>query len=751
MQYGIHDEEQRVFAWQSIVGYGLCVVLWAIFSASASSGAQPEVRESQETESEAAEEVGLQGLLPFEVPEGLSDEAFEVLGGNWQTWSEGITEEIYNLYEAEDPLSIADQRQALDRLKKRLDVMKRALADSRYRSLFDPLINLHGSLARRVEIAVAVLDTLQLNPEAVRAARLDAARKQVAATLSDLRRDLNSVRNGTAWLPYVRAAEISKFVDADESDESAISLLQSVQKRLKARDTFKSVSRRKFLSRRSFLAFDESIEGYLTIAQAKMPPLDKKSIREELANLIEALESYEQHKKTEDAGRVKAAFAKLKTMVPDGGDQLSRTLQVHYINYNFRMVASERFLSRLIHEKRVEQSDVRDRVMGANVSGTSRTTADVGIDLKPSSNVAMFDLTLSGVTRSSTTAVASRATIYTSGFHKFLARKEVAFDGERFRTAREATISVDANNTTTGASTNYDGGLFSGYARGRAMQEANARRGQSEAIAAQRIRERVLPEFNREATREIARANQSFGDELNKQLKEAGILPTARSVRTSDTHLSMSSRVMGKGELSGGISNATLQAGNGLTVHLHESLLNNVFDRMNFSGRIMSDEEVRKEIEAYLATLTGRKRKLDKKSKASEEDAGPQNFVFAKQDPIRFRIQDGTLNLIIRSGFQREAKDDIPTQMITLPLSFRVEGNQIAIERGDIRVEPVARLKSTTEQIAYARAIIKRIESSFPSRKRSRELMIKQKGKADLALNITKFKALNGWLTVWAQ
>src|SRR5262249_6001496 len=146
-----------------------------------------------------------------------------------------------------------------------------------------------------------------------------------------------------------------------------------------------------------------------------------------------------------------------------------------------------------------------DFILGANVGGYQTTHTTVGIDLKPSKYDARWDVVLSGNIQSNTQGVTSQATVYTNGNHTFRAAKEVSFDGTNFKTA-PGTIDVNATNQTVGVATQFTGRLFGGIADGIAMREAENRRGESQAIAASRVQDRVMPRFNKEVDDAFAKA-----------------------------------------------------------------------------------------------------------------------------------------------------------------------------------------------------------------------------------------------------
>ena len=128
------------------------------------------------------------------------------------------------------------------------------------------------------------------------------------------------------------------------------------------------------------------------------------------------------------------------------------------------------------------------------------------------------------------------------------------------------------------------------------------------------------------------------------------------------------------------------------------------------------------------------------------------NFIFASRNPIRFQISEGELLLIITAGLQRPGEEPIPPQVLTIPFAFRVEQDGIVIERGTVLVEPLEEPESAAEQIARAGIMRRKIEESLPAeRRRDRRFMVQREGQPEMPVWVTRVKALNGWVTVWAQ
>ena len=701
---------------------------------------------------------GLAGILPTKVPVGLSADAFGALDGNWEQWGKDVGKQVEAFY-AKLPSDPAEQRAQIEALQRRLKVMNKALSDSRYRQIFDPLATLYGRLSRRVEMAEAILDVLEQDPEVSKRKRLESVSQSLAKSVESLRAYLNSLENGEGWVAYAKLSELKQIAETEKPAAVGISTLKGVLKDIQPDESQMTSEQTAFLNEPAFVEFREAIQSYLdAAAQQESPrtPADKENLRAEFKRLVTSLEGYEEENSEEQTAAARTAYSTLRKTRTCDLTPVTDALRLHYFNYNLRVTASETFLQRLVEQKREDNGPVDDFILGAKVDGQQWTSSEVGIDLKPSYDGVEFDITLRGVTQSRTNGVTDQATIYTSGYHQFWAAKQITFDGERFTTA-PARIDVDANNTTTGASTRMNGvPLFGSIARGIAVKESQKRRPQSEAITVGRVSDRVLPEFNSEVDQQFSKANDDFGGKVVAALKDFGLYPTSSSIRTTDDALLLRTQLMDTSELAGGLPNPTVTSPTGIVIHVHESLINNSLDRTKLAGRTVTDQEMAAELEKALSRVLGRSFKFsdlskeaEKTEEASGEDEGPATLMFAKSDPIRVKIDDGVMTLTIRTGLkQEEGKEDIPLQVITVPLEFRIEGDKIVASRGAVSVSPVENPPSRFKQIARAGVVRKKIQAALPERKSDRLLHLKREGQEPLEVAITSIKTQDGWLSL---
>ena len=722
---------------------------------------------------------GLKGILPKEVPGDLSADSFSVLNGAWEKWGKDLASLVAKLY-TDDKLDAAGQRELLVQLEGKIKTMDKALADPRFASLGDAIASVRERVARRVDVALAMLDTLELNPEEVKAAAIQREKKHALRHLDQLVEYLGSVPGGNAWLGYVRDNDLRTALNSSGAPGSIVATIDD-----KLNSSVANSQQKEFLARPAFRHLAQALSKLRHAEEMKPTAGDEQAVRSSLTSLESAIEAYEDNGTSEDGHKVIDTLESAEKVAIDEGDRLDRGVRPHYMNYNLTAVTSDAMLTKLLGETSQTTGPVTDFILGANVSGTEWTTSTVSVRIEPSTNAARIELVIDGTTQSSTVGVTSQANIYTSGYHRFGAVKEIRFDGENISTGPARMTYVQPSNTTTGASTAMSGfPIFGGIADSIAVGEAERRRGESEAIAADRIQTRVLPEVDSRVDKLIQDANSRLHKDLHKRLREAGLYPSVVRATSNQTYLRLSAEIADKQELSGDVAPSIGYEQAGLVLQLHESLLTNSVHRMKFAGQSMTDAQVKAELERFLTLLAGRKVEIGKSmaksapvplkpvppvppapgaapaaapapAPAAAPDAAQSGdnslLVFDKDDPIRFTIENGEISLVIRAGIKQEGKEDIPTQTITVPLRLTVKGNQVLVDRGTVQVAPATAGADRGTQVVRAGVMRKKLESVITPMALDGVIHVPREGRADADLAISDIKAFGGWLTILAN
>lgn len=692
---------------------------------------------------------GLSGIFPSAPPDDLGDDEFAKLDGNWAEWSKTASAAVADFYSKLEGSDAAAQRKALSALRVKQDVMRRALDDSRYASLHGPLTSLYNSLTLRIEFAEAALDTLELNGKQIAAEKTKSRGGSVLSAIQSLETYLGTVGNGNLWLPYFQVAEVKNALTADPASADAVAAATKAQVSLKSRDTALDATQSKFSHHYTFDAYSNAIDQYLAVAPWNNPEEANKKLRTELSSLAKALDTY--RATGEKANELRDAFGRVRYLSADGGDRLANALQKRLFNYNLRFLVTEDFLNRLMSQSKAEQGPVVDFVLGANVSGNQITYTTVNVDLKPSDNTARFDLRLNGNINSSTAGVTPQATVWTQGNHTFTASKEVNFDGFNFSTL-PATIAVNPHNTTTGIATKVSGIPILGRIANRiASEQVEEKRGQAEAIAASRVQDGVLPRFNQEVERSFAEQGYKLNNEVFSGLRATGLFPDTFNYQTTDQLLTVNARVMSPHQVAGAIPESRYLSTTGATGLIHETAINNAIDHIGLDGQTLTEDQLKAKVEEFISRATNKPFKFapppataQPAEEQGEDEKRLNAIIFAPVDPIRVRVLDNELLIVIRAGFKQEGREDIPTQEITVPITLEANGKQILAKAGNVVVQ------SATDEGGGVgvRAVVKRkIQSLLPDRVLDGKVELKTPEKIVVAY-VSKLKMVDGWISV---
>jgi hypothetical protein len=604
------------------------------------------------------------------------------------------------------------------------------------------LTALYSSLQLRIEFADATLDTLELDGSKLAAEQTKARAREVQNAITALENYLATIGNGNLWIPYFKVDALKSALQTDPEGAATVDAASQTVAVLQGRDSHLDDQQKSFTHRPQFDRLSTAASQLVAAAAWKNAPQAIDKLRTELKAFNDALDTY--LSTGEKASEVRHAFGRVRFASADGGSRLASTLQKRLFNYNLRVVANEDFLNKLMSQTRREVGPVVDFIMGANVSGCQVTDTVVSVNLKPSSTTARFDLNLQGNIHSNTQGVTPQATVLTEGNHTFIASKEVNFDGLNFSTL-PATISVQPHNTTRGISTRVSGVPILGRIANRiAAGQVEARGPEAAAIAESRVRDGVLPRFNSEVDSSFAKEGAKLNTEVFGGLRAAGVFPDTYSYQTTDRLLKVNARVMSEDQIGADIPENAMITSSGAVALLHESLMNNSIDHMGLAGQTLTEPELRGKIEEFISKMTNRPFKIDAPPPAEGDEKGPNAIIFAKTDPVRVRIQDGVLTLIIRAGFKQEGKEDIPMREVTVPITFTLQGHQILMQTGNIIVTAA---EGEGGGISINAVVRKKVQFSLPDRTVDADIVVKGPEKT-ATVHVTRIMLIDGWASV---
>lgn len=668
------------------------------------------------------------------VPADISEEAIEKVDAALASTVSPLLNTVFN---ASEPVDV--RKDASGRLKAALDAVDASSEE---------LASLKSRLVRRVALLDASLAAMTVDDLSSEPAEFRAALTQASAKTAEW---LQNVRHGELWAEYLQLPLL-------QNPEATHDQLQQVLNVLSAVDGI-TPEQRTFLQRPQLLSLKAAVVS--AVAATAVPEDDqaaRTALTHDVDSLVIALLTYETGRQAHDAETARTLYRQLRSRFPAAAKLLRPEIMTHYFNHNVHFTVSEELLSRLVSDYRSESGRIADCIMGAWVTGSQVTSVNVRADIKPSATSARFVISADGNTQSNTIARKDPATVRTLGNHYFHVTKPVSFSGRQLGT-ESGSIHVDVNSRTVGVSTKYDGiPLFGGIIRNIARNEVAKSKAQSEAITARRLSDEALPKFENEVDNQLSELEASLRKTLDS-LDARGVGPESLSARSSNSHIAVSSRTMGVSRLGGSAQPPVVLNPRGMAVQLHETALNNTIDALGFNGRTMPEKQVVDELEKSLSDLLQRDVKLRKEideateSKATPADGEPEpptTFIFSKHDPIRAHFDNNSISLVLRTAVHQEGKEEIPEQVITIPIEVSMADGKLVLNPGTIGVNSREET-SRVRQIARANQIRRILGKQIVRREMAGTFDVQAAGDRSLLLTLTRIQLADGWLTAEVQ
>ena len=168
---------------------------------------------------------------------------------------------------------------------------------------------------------------------------------------------------------------------------------------------------------------------------------------------------------------------------------------------------------------------------------------------------------------------------------------------------------------------------------------------------------------------------------------------------------------------------------------------------MNIAGQTLNEDQLKAKIESFLSTVLNRPYRIAAPPKApvtDEEEVQALNaIIFAPVDPIRVRVADGVVTIIIRAGFKKEGDEDIPMREITVPISLSAQGGQIFAKADNVIVTAA---EGEGGGVAINAVVRKKIQSLLPDRVLDGKIEIQTPTKLVVAY-ITQLTLVDGWIS----
>jgi hypothetical protein len=339
----------------------------------------------------------------------------------------------------------------------------------------------------------------------------------------------------------------------------------------------------------------------------------------------------------------------------------------HLLTLTFSESLANCFVAREVSDS----GPVRDRILGAEVTGAQSTHTKVTLDYVGCPINARMFLHLRGNTTNQTSAWTPQATVRSEGCYQFQLSKQIDLNGLRIATRSPAAF-IETRQRNIAANSPNDGIPVVGPLVSMvAFYTAEQQRPLAERIAAHRVTQQIGPRFNGEVDAQLATLNEQLVL-LQSMLSKAFSAGTVTIASQSTDELMQ----VGFGSAPASAAPAPTTGSAGLQLTLHEQLVEQVLAQLPLAGFSANDTE----IDRVLRGL--RQNPLGLLTAAAPDDILPPMFArvtLVGPKPIEARFEDAAVLVTVVLGFQPVLGSEIPPHRIVMKFTPRIENDGVRV------------------------------------------------------------------------
>ena len=470
---------------------------------------------------------------------------------------------------------------------------------------------------------------------------------------------LKTEENGEAWREYLLldriAGSMSESLDSPELARKK--LAQEVLSRME--DPRLTAAQRDFLATPNFVELHQSLRPW---AAGKV----------NLEALVAIVERYESGRET----RYGAAIAQLQQRLLWSDDAqlqaLAAHLDHHYRGANMRLAMTDHLLNRMMPKQKPTVTPVNDRVAGAKVRGSARTTTQLRVRMMPDPNAWHFGLEATGKIYSDTRSDTWPARIRNAAKMQYQGRKEITLTPDGLRVT-PAQASAQGRNELIGVDSQLDpipvvGHLLRNMARQKHKKSRPTALRQAKAKVVRQVTSRMDSTLNEK----LEGFEQKFHDKVLAPIEELALIAEPLDMHTTKQRAVMQLRFANPGQLAAHTLRPLAPSDSVLSLQLHETALNNAMKGLNLNGRRMTMLELFE----YLSQRFG-------PAEATPPEDLPRRAViqFAKSDALRVKCEGDRLEIVLSVAELAHRRDKIKNFQIHVHFRPAVRGLGVKLVR----------------------------------------------------------------------
>lgn len=399
------------------------------------------------------------------------------------------------------------------------------------------------------------------------------------------------------------------------------------------------------------------------------------------ADFLERLEYYETHASGYASKALSDHYQNLLWSSDLQDQQLAAKLHAHYRNANFRMTVSEAFMKRLVPKLPTMAQPVSETVKGALVSGNSQIFSEVDVHLVPDSERLNFNLQTQGQVLSDTMARVKSVRIFNQGMAWYDINKPITVDRNGIDASQKAFSSTKVRQVLVDIESNMDnvplvGGLVRRITENRVREESP----ESNQIFRRKVAREAEERVEEILQEQIAKVEASAEQSLRQPLFALDLDPEPVQLATTAEQIIMRFRLAGRDQMAANTARPQEVDGSLISFQIHQSLMNNVIERMGLNGNSFDQDELADHFKKILGDApVGTSVSLADEADGQVEQRYAR-FEFANFDPVQIKFVEDRINIVLNLKKLYLKKDSKrPLRNIQMTASYKLATNGLFV------------------------------------------------------------------------
>ncbi len=396
----------------------------------------------------------------------------------------------------------------------------------------------------------------------------------------------------------------------------------------------------------------------------------------ELVHLLAAIERFEADPRATQAAEVQQSVGVVADVMPAESGDIVRAISNQYAAPNFRVTLREAFLTLLMPETTSRAEAVSETVLGRPVRGRRVVDQKTSIQLTPDPDEICFNLVVDGemstyaITDTGPISMASRGT------GRFTVQKPVKVC-QHGLVVGPATASASNRARLTNVSTSFDsvplmGSLLRTLARNQHAENLPA----ANREVAQKIIWQSCQQTDEESERKFAELAGLVEEKVWGPLVRLGLRPSP-FMETTEEKAILRLRLHADAQLAAHTPRPREPENSLLGMQVHQSTLNNAFDRLNIGGHRLSLEDLFVRVQEQLGL----------EPTVPEDIPEGVSVTFEAVDPLRVEFTDGLVEVRVAIDALESGRRDWFDVVGRVSYKPVLVENRVLLEReGPIRI-----------------------------------------------------------------